>query len=50
MIKKISVFFIASTVLIFFGYKYFSSSDKKQISKTEETKIDEKSYKDKVFV
>ena len=49
MIKKISVFFIASTVLIFFGYKYFSSSDKKQISKTEEIKIDEKSFNSNII-
>ena len=28
MIKKISVFLIALTLLIFFAYKYFSSSDK----------------------
>ena len=49
MIKKISVFLIATTLLIFFAYKYFSSSDKKQISKTEETKIDEKSYNSNII-
>lgn len=49
MIKKISVFFIASTLLIFFAYKYFSSSDKNQISKTEETKKDEKSYNSNII-
>ena len=49
MIKKISVFLIALTLLIFFAYKYFSSSDKKQISKTEEIKIDEKSYNSNII-
>ena len=49
MIKKISVFFITSTLLIFFAYKYFNSSDEKEISRTEETKIDEKSYNSNII-
>ena len=49
MIKKIIATVILLSLFIFFGYKYFGTTDKNKKSNTAEIKIDEKSYNSNII-